>query len=232
MATQFALRAKLDTLEVLTTGSASLSATATGYARSSGSFVTDGFRRGMEILASGFGTSDNNGRGVVTHVTALALTVTAYDVDEVDGKLSTVARTLAVESEGAGREISVPRPGLMAWENIPIRPTRGVPYTEEQYLPGPPPRQITLGPLGELEIEPMYNVQVHVPENTGFEAAAKYADALATLFAPRTEITVGSDVARVRPETGPFRGQLRRSEPGWVVVPITFPLRLRTPNSI
>ena len=62
--------------EPATTGSANLSATATGYARTTGSFVTDGFRVGHTITASGFSNSTNNGRSVVTAVTATALTVT------------------------------------------------------------------------------------------------------------------------------------------------------------
>jgi hypothetical protein len=62
--------------EPATTGSATLSATATGYARTTGSFVTDGFRVGHEITASGFSNATNNGRSVVTAVTATALTVT------------------------------------------------------------------------------------------------------------------------------------------------------------
>jgi hypothetical protein len=60
------------------TGSASLSATATGYARTaaSGSFVTNGFTIGQTVTASGFTNPRNNGRSVVTAVTATALTVT------------------------------------------------------------------------------------------------------------------------------------------------------------
>jgi uncharacterized protein DUF4397 len=53
-----------------------LSATATGYSRATGSFVTDGYRVGQTITASGFTNAANNGRSVVTAVTATALTVT------------------------------------------------------------------------------------------------------------------------------------------------------------
>jgi hypothetical protein len=52
------------------------SATATGYARSTGSFITNGFAVGDEITASGFTTTANNGRSTITAVTATALTVT------------------------------------------------------------------------------------------------------------------------------------------------------------
>jgi hypothetical protein len=62
--------------EPATTGATSLSATATGYARAAGSFVTNGFRVGQTITASGFTNAANNGRAVITAVTATALTVT------------------------------------------------------------------------------------------------------------------------------------------------------------
>jgi hypothetical protein len=56
-----ALRGRVLTLSVATTGTTSLAATATGYTRAAGSFVTDGFKPGMEVLAAGFATSGNNG---------------------------------------------------------------------------------------------------------------------------------------------------------------------------
>ncbi len=61
---------------IFTTGTAVLRATATGYARTSGSFITDGFLEGLTITASGFANPENNGSSVITAVTATALTVT------------------------------------------------------------------------------------------------------------------------------------------------------------
>jgi hypothetical protein len=61
---------------VFTTGTATLQATATGYTRASGSFITDGFLVGLPITASGFANPANNGSSVITAVTATALTVT------------------------------------------------------------------------------------------------------------------------------------------------------------
>ena len=58
------------------TGSISLGATATGYTRTTGSFVTDGFTVGMPIWVTGFPTaSGNNGAKTVAAVTATTLTV-------------------------------------------------------------------------------------------------------------------------------------------------------------
>ena len=54
-----------------------LSSTATTIARSSGSFVTDGFNVGSVISVSGFTDAGNNGLFVITSMTATVLTVSA-----------------------------------------------------------------------------------------------------------------------------------------------------------
>lgn len=215
-AIQLALRAHLNTLSVVTTGSVTLSATATGYARSSGSFIDDGFAEGLELDASGFTKSANNGAHVVTAVTATELTV--------DGATS-------AESAASGRTLAVGVPSRVAWEGDDFTREPGWPHFEEQYIPGPTP-QITLGPLGQLELTPQYQVQVHVPENTGSLGGRRYTDALKKHFAPRTAIAVGSDTLRVRADGGPFGDQFVRRVPGWMVAPLTFPLRIRTANTI
>ena len=76
-----------------TTGAISLSATATGYSRASGSFVTNGFAVGQQITASGFTNAANNGTSLITAVTATTLTVSKTP--------ATVAETAA-----AGRTIA------------------------------------------------------------------------------------------------------------------------------
>lgn len=45
------------------------------YKRGSGSFLTDGFQVGDEITATGFVAAGNNGRGVITAVTATQITI-------------------------------------------------------------------------------------------------------------------------------------------------------------
>ena len=71
------------TLEAGTTGATTgvLGANASGYTRASGSFLTDGFRVGQTVNATGFtspagSVSPNNGISTVTAVTATQLTVT------------------------------------------------------------------------------------------------------------------------------------------------------------
>lgn len=216
-----ALRAKLLTLSVVTTGSTTLAATTTGYTRSSGSFVTDGFQVGMEVTPSGFTT---NTARVIKAVTATTLTVTA---------------TLTAESAASGRTLAVVLPSQRVWENTePVNAsgTRitlegGTPYVTEEYIPGPTER-ITLGTYGELEGSPLYRPTVYVPSNTGRAALAKYADALLTLFAPQTPITLSGALLEVRSNPGPFLGQIVQIETGFAAVAVNVPLRYRTPNSI
>ena len=57
------------------TGLASIAATATGFSRTTGSFITDGFRVGQQILPSRFTNAANNTRSTVLAVTATTLTI-------------------------------------------------------------------------------------------------------------------------------------------------------------
>ena len=211
---QKALRAKLLTLaDVATTGSTTLEATATGYARAAGSFLTDGFTNGMEVTPTGFTQTDV---GTIITVTALAMAING-------------GRT--VEAAGGGRTLAVALPSDRAWENVPFDPTGGRPYVEENYLPGPMDK-VTLGPLGILEADPTYVVKIYVPDGFGIGAARSYTDALFTLFAPTTSITVAGATVTVRTQPSPFAGQLLQTESGFAVTPFTVPLRVRTANAI
>lgn len=210
---QLACRTKLLTLEVATTGSVTLSATATGYARTTGSFLTDGFTNGMEVTPTGFTQTDV---GTIIAVTALTMTISG-------GR--------DVETAGAGRTLAVNLPSLRAWENVQLDPATNQPFVQEEYLPGPM-EQISLGPLGVLEADPSYVIKVFVPDQNGIGAARSYVDALFTLFAPKTILTVSGQNVSVRTQPSPFAGQLLQTESGFATTPFTVPLRVRTANAI
>lgn len=216
VAMQLALRARALTLSVATTGLVSLSATATGYARTTGSFQTDGFWPGMELTPAGFAT---NTPRVVTAVTPLAITV------------NTTIAPVPVEAAAGGRSLTVGLPSSRAWENVAFEPTAGVPWVEEHFLSGPN-AQLGAGPFGDLVVEPQYALHVNLPSETGL-TVRRYCNALRRLFAPRTSIPLpNGDFLRVRTDTGPYPGDLQQGRPGFVVLPMTFPLRLYTLNSI
>ena len=187
------------------------------YTRTTGSFLTDGFKAGLEITPTGFTGSGNNTVCVITAVTALTLSVN---------------RTLVTEAAAAGKTITAALPAGFVTENIPYQPTAGTPFIEEQMLSGPV-NAITVGPYAWLEHDPLYVLQVHAPENVGVGALNAYADEIISLFAPRTSLTLSTgDVARVRTRPGPFRGQIRNFRPGYASVSVSVPLRIHTANSI
>ena len=214
---QTALRTRLLTLSVASCSGVDLSATGAVFTRASGSFLTDGFSPGMEVTGAGFSNAANNDDFTVTGVTALTLTV--------DGSLTT-------EAAGSGKTLTVGLPAARAWENIAFTPTTGAPWIEEQLIPAGT-RQISVGPGGTLETRVLYQIQVHVPEDQGIGAPTRYADTILTLFTPRTQITFDTtETARVRTDTGPYRGQMLRRRQGFVTVPVTIPLEIWTENTL
>ena len=229
---QLALRARLLTLAGPTTGSTSLSATATGYARASGSFLTDGFKVGMEVTASGFGTAANNGTGRITAVAALTMSVTAYTLtaDTTEHGYTKTDRTLVVEVASTGRTLAVHLPTHRAWENTRFAPIADIPFVEEQYLAGALTKA-TLGSFGELEATPLYVVKLASPAGTGIGALARLVDELIEHFAPNTPVTVGSDRLLVRADVAPSAAPMVLLESGHMLATVTIPCRIRTANS-
>lgn len=204
-----ALRARALTVSVATTGSITMEATATGFARAAGSFVTDGFAVGMEVVPSGFAV---NAPAVVTGVLPLAMTVRG-------GR--------APEAAAGGRSLTVGLPVLRAWENAPaFTPEDGRPFVEEDYLAGPVREPVP----GVVEGDPMYVLRLYGPQGVGTMAAYTLSDALLDVFRPRTQISLPSgDVLHVRGNPAPYRGQLTIRN-GRSLIVVTIPLRILTDN--
>jgi uncharacterized protein DUF4128 len=204
-----ALRARAMTLSVATTGAATLSATATGYARTTGSFIADGIMVGMEVVPGGFTQTDP---GFVTEVSALALRISG-------GR--------AVQAAGAGRTLSVGLPPHRAWENETFKPIDGRWHVEEDSIPGDT-RVLAFGTGAPMDEDPQYRLKLFSPAGWGSEAITRVADALLALYAPRTVFTLaGGDALRVRDNPAPFRSRLGVSE-GRAMIAVTVPLRVRT----
>lgn len=205
---RLALRGRLLTLSVCTTGSTTLTATTTGYTRASGSFVTDGFRAGMEVTPAGFTA---NPVSVITSVTDSAIVV---------------ADARAAQSSGSGRSLTVSLPTGQAWEDVKFQPVARRPFIIEQYLPGPA-ELITLQPSGSVEYLPQYVVQVVTPQFTGGSAAYAYADAILRHF-PVGLVLTASDGAevRVRGQPAPFASQMLPYTDGAMVLTVSIPARV------
>lgn len=191
-----AMRNRALSVVVATTGAAALAQTTTGFTRSIGSFVTEGFLVGMEVVPTGFAV---NTAGVITAVTALALTVTGARV---------------AEAEAGGRTLTVGFPPLAAFEGVPFTPQVGRWYAIEEYSPSTselttsPARNGITSETGDYFVT-MYGVIAAGPiPGVGKRAIRKVVDALKARFAPGTTIAAGAHFLRVRDKPGPQTGQI------------------------
>jgi hypothetical protein len=206
LAAQLTLRARLLTLSVATTGSTNLSATATGYARESGSFLTDGFAVGLEVTPTGF---PQTARGVITAVSAADLTISG-------------GRTVAAVA--GSRSLAVSLPEWVAWDNVAVVPVAPNPYAEEEYVPAT--RTVKTFPAigGRVEDRGLYVVRWYAKQGFGVAALRKPADAVLALFAPGTTIAVaGANSLKVGLNPGPWAGAIRSDGGGWSVIVVTIP---------
>lgn len=216
-----ALRNRMLSLAVATTGSTTLSATATGYARTTGSFLTDGFRDGMEFLAAGFATAGNNGYRVIESVSALAITTSAA-----------VAMPTA-EGPGSGRTLSVGLPQGRALDNKTFSPVTGRPYIEEDFVPGTHALIGYPSQGSRNQEEGLYIVRWYGLENKGEGGIRRPVDALKRLFAPGTVLTLADgSVLRMGRNSAVVAGQILPQGDGWAVCTVSIPWRADTTNLI
>jgi hypothetical protein len=209
-----ACRALLSTLEVCTTGSTTLEQTATGYSRASGSFVTDGFRIGMEVTPTGF--TDTTKR-TISAVAALTMTV---------------GSGLTAEVSGSGRTLAVGQPQTLIPPNLQFKPgaVAGMPYLIDQLLPGPV-NVIGVGPGATMMHEPIYLVQWFGLDNKADTDISKCVTAVLEHFAPGTAMTMDDGtVLRVKSRPAPFASSITNPLPGRALSTITIPLWAQTQN--
>ena len=219
---ELALRARLVATTVATTGSTSLSATSTGYARASGSFLTDGFAVGMEITTvTGFSVAGNNqaatsqGR-IITNVTATAIACAGC----------------ATDAASSGRVITVGVPFLRAYEETIFSPVAGFPYLEEDFVPTT--YRVTTVPAdnGYAEDRGLYVVKLFGLAGKGL-GIRRYADAILARFTPGTEfVLASSSTLRIPMENGPTAGQITPIEGGWSYVVIEIPYLADSLNTV
>jgi hypothetical protein len=231
LAVQRACRTRLGTMLVCTTGATSLSVTATGYARTAGSFVTDGFEVGLEVRGAGFANAINNGVGVITRVDPLALRVSLVVATYASGVRTVTRPATVAEGAAGGRTLSVGLPSFAAWENVGFVPETGIPYWDEQYVRGPASLN-TIGPNGRITGEPMYLPRINVQSDTSVEAPSRYAAAMINAFPPGDKIVLpNGDVLEIRGDAAPYSGQLLPNGAGFAGLLSTVPLRVRSWNS-
>lgn len=210
-----ALRGRALTAVVCTTGTMTLAATATGFTRAAGSFLTDGFVPGQELAPAGFA---DNTRLTVADVAALTLTTR-------EGRSAEVA--------AAGRRLTVGPPAARAWENEDFTPPAdGRGYLAESFVPATSQLR-TIPRVGGLrELTGLYILRLFGPANAGAAALRRLADAIDAVLTPGTPLTLGNgDVVYVRGDVGPSTSQILPGAAGWAFLPLTVPWRLDTVNS-
>jgi hypothetical protein len=201
-----ALRNRMLGTTVATTGSISLSATSTGYARASGSFLTDKFAVGMEITeVTGFSVSGNNqattvqGR-MITEISATAIACTGC----------------ATDVAAAGRVITAGVPFRKAFDNVKVTPTPGFPYLEEELVPAPSRVRTLPVAVGYAEDTGLYVVRWFGLSDTDILAIRRGVDAILARFTPATQFALSDGTTlRIPSENGPRAGQITRVEGGW-----------------
>jgi hypothetical protein len=213
-AAHLALRARALTLSIATTGAIDLAATATGFTRSGGSFLTDGFYVGMEIQPAGFST---NTAKTIKSVAALAILT---------------EETGFVQASGAGRSLVAGVPSRRAWELVDFTPDPGRLYIAEEYAPAAPRLISGIAEGGDVEEFGTYRLTWVGLAGNGSSAIRRSVDALLALFTPYTSIVAGAHTLRIGGEPAPFAGEIRSLGNGWARCILTIPWRAFTTNAI
>lgn len=201
-----AMNTRLLTLSVVSTTSATLAATATGYTRASGSFVADLLAKGMESTPVGFPA---NPVDVITEVTATAITT---------------KNAHATATADAGRSFTVRLPLARVFDNIdPGVPAAGIPWVRTEFVPATNRTDTLAANRGRAEETGVYFVTFHVQAGVGAGALRRYADATLALFASGTLVAAGSEFVKIPRNPGPYAGQILPGDPGFAYVQVTIP---------
>lgn len=213
--TRLAFRNRAIALVVCTTGAADLAASAVGYTRLAGSFITDGFQVGQEATPTGFTQTDP---GVITKVEAQLLSIEG-------------GRT--VQTSGVGRSLTVGLPAQRAWNNLRFVAEKGRPYVEDTFLPGAGSRMVTMPNDGGLrEDRGLWILRYYGLTGLASIGIDNVVDKILALFAPGTALTAGSETIRIREDVAPFADDIVPQEKGWSVVSITVHWYAHTRNAV
>jgi hypothetical protein len=221
-AARLACRTRLRAVSVATTGSMTLVRTTTGYTRADGgSFITDKFRVGLELLETGFPT---NAYHTIKEVAAA--TLTTFD-------------TLVAATSASGRTLTVGLPETRLWENAKAQrsgvqietPTNDRPYVTDEFIAATH-EQITFpANNGTSEETGTYIVTLYGLSNTGTAGIEAMSKAIRLLFTPGTSLVVGSDLLRMATR-GAVSGQILPLGNGWSYQQTRCPWLARSTNLV
>lgn len=185
-----------------TTVTDTLSCSGSSFYRTTGSFLTDGFRPGDELEAVGWGFTQT--RYQITGVTDLSIAVS--------GTLSSLA--------SSSRTLRVPLPFDRAWKQPgSFLPTVGTPFVRDR-LALPIARGVSIGPKVRTRYEGTYFVDIFYPSESGTAALDGMGDAICHSFNPETRLDRDGLHVHVR---GASRDG-ERFDGAWVFLPISIRL--------
>lgn len=210
-----ALRARALALSVCTTGLTTLSATATGYARTAGSFVADGFVVGMEVTPAGF-----------TEATPCCISVVTAGALTIGGGRS-------AQASGAGRSLTVGLPAIRVYDNVALTPTPGRWYVEGEYSPSTAALSTLTASRGYGEVTGEYYWRLYGIAGVGDLAFLTVATALLALYPPGDGQAL-SDGAKLHigRDPAPRIGGILPDAPGFAVLTVTIPWRCSFTNPV
>jgi hypothetical protein len=211
---RLAFRARASSLVVATTGVTTLAATATGYTRTAGSFLTDGFLVGQDVTPSGFPQTDV---GVITAVSALSLTIAG-------------GRTVAAAM--SGRSLVSGLPTMRAWQNIGLTPIVGRPYVIEALPFGGSSVRTIPTRTGRLEQDGLSVWTWYGVAGVGSDAIDAGVTALMKRLAPYTHFALADGTTvDMRGDVGPSSTDVV-SEAGFSRCTVTLPWRATSRNAV
>lgn len=228
-----ALRAYAGATIVATTDLIDMAATVNGFTRLTGSFIDDKFRRGMEIVSSGFVPAADNIHSIITSVSPLEIRAKPFVITVTNNEQKITRPALVADASAPNRLLTAGLPSMHTFENeAPLGltafvPIDGIPYYEEELSPA------TSRPVGFpmrgawIETEADYIFKIHGLAGVGSSALRKYAAALKTRFRPGTIIPVGTEYAIMMDGETTDEGSILQTTTGPVLV-LTLPWHIRT----
>lgn len=205
-----AIRTRIQSVVKAQSGALSLTSAGSVITRASGSFITNGFGVGDEVMVAGFTPVTPNGRAMISAVTALTMTLD---------------RTLGTASAAAGT-ITAGTPQGRHWEGFSYAPSVGQPFFVENMLtPDSSVRALGSDGLIEHRIEGVFTLVY--PAGQGTKPIESMAGAFLKHFKPGTGLTYGTTTGIV---FGVRRASGLVQQPDWLRLVITASITAYTVN--
>jgi hypothetical protein len=124
-------------------------------------------------------------------------------------------------------------PADRAWEGAPFTPTVGQPYIEESFVPATSRVWTFPGDGGKVRETGLYVIRYFGLTGEGSVAIRRSVDAIKAKLSPGTAMTLSDGTTlRIRVDTGPYVGELRRMDGGWSVLTLRVPWVSEATNTV